>query len=119
MRSQAQFNDALHWFCKQVGVARTLVMDGHKAQVNLETKKFCNEVGTILRKLEVGTPWANQAELYIGLLKEATRKDLRRSNAPMALWDYCIEQHALIHNAIPWKLFQANGLSPHEVTFEN
>jgi hypothetical protein len=117
MRSQAQFNDALHWFCKQVGVARTLVMDGHKAQVNLETKKFCNEVGTILRKLEVGTPWANRAELYIGLLKEATRKDLRRSNAPMALWDYCIERRALIHNAIPRKLFQANGLSPHEVTF--
>jgi hypothetical protein len=117
MKSQSEFNQALRWFCKEVGVASTLIMDGHKAQINLDTTKFCNQVGTILRKLEVGTPWANRAELYIGMLKSAVRKDLRRSNAPLVLWDYCIERRALIHNAVPRDLFQANGLSPHEITF--
>ena len=117
MKSQSEFDQALRWFCKEVGVAYTLIMDGHKAQVNLDTTKFCNQVGTILRKLEVGTPWANRAELYIGMLKSAVRKDLRRSHAPLVLWDYCIERRALIHNAVPRDLFQANGLSPHEITF--
>ena len=117
MRSQAEFSSALHWFCKEVGVASTMIMDGHKAQVNSDTRRFCNQVGTILRKLEVGTPWANRAELYIGIMKEAVRKDLRRSDSPLALWDYCMERRATIHNSIPRELFQANGLSPHEVTF--
>jgi hypothetical protein len=116
MRSQSEFNQALHWFCKEVGVPNTMVMDGHSAQVNLKTRRFCNEIGTIMRVLERGTPWSNRAELYIGLLKEAVRRDLRRSDSPMRLWDYCMERRALIHNAIPRKLFQANGLSPHEIT---
>ena len=46
-------------------------------------------------------------------MKEAVRKDLRRSNAPMALWDYAMERRAEIHNAIPRPLFQSNGNSPH------
>jgi hypothetical protein len=51
------------------------------------------------------------------MLKSAVRKDLGCSNAPLVLWDYCIEQRALIHNAVPCDLFQANRLSPHEITF--
>ena len=92
-------------------------MDGHKAQVNHKTRTFCTQVGTIMKKLEVGTPWSNRAELYIGILKEAVRKDMRKADSPLVLWDYCLERRALIHNAIPRHLFQANGLSPHEITF--
>ena len=39
------------------------------------------------------------------------------ADSPMVLWDYCMERRALIHNAIPRPLFQANGLSSHETTF--
>ena len=49
--------------------------------------------------------WANRAELYISLLKEAVQKDMEESNSPMVLWDYTIEQQAIIHNAIPRSLF--------------
>lgn len=117
MRSQSNFNDALHCFCKEVGVPVTLVMDGHRAQISLQTKRFCHQVGTTLRILEENTPWANRAELYIGLFKEAVRKDLRTSDAPMVLWDYCMERRAQIHNAIPRPLFQSQGNTPHEATF--
>ena len=85
MKSQSEFPTALHWFCKQIGVPNTLIVDGHKAQTSGDVKRFCDQVGTTLRILEVGTPWANRAELYIGLLKEAVRKDMRASNAPMVL----------------------------------
>ena len=115
MRLQSEFNKALHWFCKQVGVASTLVMDRHKAQVKSKTRNFCNQVGTKFQKLDVGTPWSNQAEIYIGFIKEAVRKDMR-SDSPLVLWDYFMERHALIHNAIPRNLFQTNGMSPHEAT---
>ena len=30
MKSQSEFEQALHWFCKQVGVPVDLIMDGHK-----------------------------------------------------------------------------------------
>ena len=31
--------------------------------------------------LEEGTPWSNKAELYIGLIIEAVRKDMHESNS--------------------------------------
>ena len=61
-----------------------------------EVKKFCNDIGTTLRALEEGTPWSNKAELYIGLIKEAVRKDMRESNSQLCLWDYCVERRARI-----------------------
>ena len=117
MKSQEEFQTALHWFCKQIGVPISLIVDAHKAQTSNKVKRFCDQVGTTLRILEKGTPWANRAELYIGLLKEAVRKDMRASNSPMVLWDYAIERRALIHNAVPRPLFQNNGLTPHAATF--
>lgn len=117
MRSQTEFQTALHWFCKQVGVPVDLIVDAHRAQTSNDVKRFCDQVGTTLRTLEKGTPWANRAELYIGLLKEAVRKDMRATNSPMVLWDYAISRRAMIHNAIPRPLFQANGLTPHAATF--
>ena len=116
MKSQEEFPNALHCFCKEVGVPITMVMDGHSAQSNPAIKRFSNQVGMTLRVLERATPWANRAELYIGLLKEAVRKDMRATNSPMTLWDYAIERRALIHNVIPRPLFQSQGKTPTECT---
>ena len=87
MRSQTWFNDALHWFCKETGVPHTLIMDGHAAESNLSTSRLCQKVGTTINILEVGTHWANRAELYIGLFKASVIKELIKSDAPMVLWD--------------------------------
>ena len=54
-------------------------------------RQFCSDIGTTLRALEEGTPWVNKAELYIGLIKEAVRKDMRQSDSPLVFWDYCLE----------------------------
>ena len=67
--------------------------------------------------MEESTQWANRAELYIGLFKEATRQDMRRTNSPICLWDYCAERRCLIHNVTPKSLFQLNGSNPTTVTF--
>ena len=81
-----------------------------------EVKKFCNDIGTTLRALEEGTPWSNKAELYIGLIKEAVRKDICESNSPLCLWDYCVEKRARINNLTAKNAFWLHGSTPHTVT---
>jgi len=66
----------------------SLIVDGHRLQKSPTMKRFYDQIGTTLRVLETGTPWSNRAELYIGLLKEAVRRDMRESNSPMPLWCY-------------------------------
>ena len=117
MKTPSQFEEALHLFCKEIGVPVTLVADPHPSQTKGSVRRFCDQVGTTLRLLEKSTQWANRAELYIGLLKEAVRKDMRASNAPMVLWDYCIQRRAKIHNVTPRNLFQNDGLAPFTATF--
>ena len=92
-------------------------MDPAREQTSAKVKHFCNQVGTTLRILEAATQWADRAELYIGMFKEATRKDLRISNSPLVLWDFCMEMRALIHNVTPRDLFQLNGNTPQVTTF--
>ena len=92
-------------------------MDKSGEQTSNAVKHFGQQVGLTLRVLEESTQWENRAELYIGLLKESIRKDLRVSNCPLVLWDYCAERRALIHNLIPRDLFQSAGKSPIESTF--
>ena len=67
MKSQEVFQTALHWFCKEVPVS--LGFDAHRSQTSHEVQRFCDQVVTTMRVLKKSTPWANRAELYIGLLK--------------------------------------------------
>ena len=85
MKSQSEFNDTLHYFCKEMGVLVSLVMDGHMSQKNNKTKKFCHQVGMTLHILEAGTPWANHAELHISIFKEVVRRNPCMTNALMVL----------------------------------
>ena len=63
MKTRSEFQTALHWFCKKIGVYVDLIVDGHKVQKSNEVRQIYNQVGTILKILEIGTSWANRAEL--------------------------------------------------------
>ena len=80
MKSQYEFIDTLHCFCKEIEVPTTLVMDGHQPQTNHQTRKFSSQVGLTMRVLEEHTPWANRYKLYTSILKEAVHRDLRLSH---------------------------------------
>ena len=112
MKSKSEFYDALHMFCKEVGVPQSLVVDPSGEQTSNKVKKLCHQVGTTLRILEESTQWANRAELYIGLFKEAIRKDMREANSPLVFWDYCAYRRSIIHNLTPRNLFQLQGETP-------
>ncbi len=74
---------ALKQFTKDVGAPDVLVCDPHPSQTKQEVCEFCTQIGTTLKVLEAETQWANRDELYIGLMKEATRKDMRSSAPPL------------------------------------
>ena len=116
MRDTKSYLYSLKAFAKDVGAPDVLVCDSHPTQKKREVREFLNQIGTTLRVLEANTQWANRAELYVGLIKEATRKDMRSANSPLVLWDYCMERRALIYQVTARKLFQLNGSNPHTVT---
>jgi hypothetical protein len=92
MKSKSEVLQAVKQFAKEIGAPDAIILDAAGEQSSQSLRKFCSEMGTTLRYLEEGTPWANKAELYIGLIKEAVRKDMKESNCPLAFWDYCTAQ---------------------------
>ena len=98
MKRKSEVLLAIKQFAKEIGVPDSFVADMSGEQMSSEVKKFCNDIGTTLRALEEGTPQSNKAELYIGLIKEAVRKDMCVSNSPLCFWDYCVEGRARIIN---------------------
>ena len=96
---------ALNEFAKDIGVPEVLVCDAHPTQKKQEVKEFLIQIGITLRVLEAETQIANWAELYIGLMKEATRKDMHATGSPIVLWDFCMECRSLIFQVAAKKLF--------------
>ena len=117
MRRQSDVHLAPKQFAKEVGAPDALICDMAGEQLSDEVRNFCNDIGTTVRALEEGTPWSNKAELYISLLKEAVRKDMRESGSPLTFWDYCVERRARINNLTAKTRFNLHGTHPHMHTF--
>ena len=116
MRSRSDILAAVKQFAKEIGAPDAIISDAAPEQKSRELRKFCNDIGTTLRALEEGTPWSNRAELYIGIIKEAVRRDMKESNCPLAFWDYCVERRARINNLTAKDLFQLHGTTAHTAT---
>ena len=112
MQKKGQVHQAYRLFFKHVGVPDAFVCDGSKEQTLGEAKKICDSVGTTIRKLERNKPFSNRAELYVGLVKRAVKKDLKESDCPMSLWDYCAERIEKVNNSTAKELFQLHGETP-------
>ena len=82
MRNKSEVLQAVKLFAKEVGAPDAIISDMSGEQTSKDLRKFCAEIGTTLKFFEEGTPWSNKAELYIGLIKEAVRKDMQISNCP-------------------------------------
>ena len=117
MKSLTEYPSALQQFGKEVGAPDIMVADPHKSHASKEVVDFCNNIGTTLRLLEQNTQWANRAELYVGLIKEAVRKDIRHTWSPLVLWEYAVEQRAAIISLTVRDILQLQGSNPYTATF--
>jgi hypothetical protein len=111
MKSKSDFPFALKQFAKEIGVPLALISDPAGEQTSKEVKKIAREMDLTLKVLEESTQWANLAELYIGLIKEAVREDMRLSDCPLVFWDFCAERRALVNNLTAKRLPQLHGIS--------
>ena len=116
MRRKSKVLQAIKQFAKEIGAPTSIIVDMAGKQMSQEVRKSCNNIGTTLRALDEGTPWSNKAELYIGLLKEAVWKDMRESDSPMCLCDYCGERRARINNLMAKDNFKVHRTTPHTAT---
>lgn len=114
--NQKEYLQALKAFCREVGVPDTLVCDPHPTQHSRDVKNYLAEVGTRLKVLERSTQWADLAERFIGLLKSGVRADLRESNAPMVLWDFCLDRRVMIMNLTARTTHKLRGINPYTAT---
>ena len=83
MKQKSEVFMAVKMFAKEIGAPNAIVCDMAKELTSAKLKGFLNDIGTSLCALEEGTPWANKAELYIKLMKEAVQKDMRESHSPL------------------------------------
>ena len=94
---------------KEVGVPTSLILDPKGTQKSEKLRKTAQEMGCSLKFIERRTQWANLAELYIGILKEDIRKDMRDTDSPLQFWDCCAQRRAKINNLTAKGLFQLDG----------
>ena len=109
MSKVSEYTQALKQFAKDVGAPEVLIADPRPVHKSKYVKAFYNQVGTTLKILEEYTQWASRDELYIGLMKEATRKDTRAQHSPPVLWEYCAKRRAMIFCLTACNLFQLQG----------
>ena len=113
MKNRSEVLQAVKQFTKKIGAPEAIISDKSGEQASADLKKILGDIGITLRLLEENTPWSNKAELYIDILKEAVRKDMKDSNCPLASWDYCIERRARVHNMTSKDTFKLRGTNPH------
>ena len=87
MKLKAEIVNAVKAFVKEIGVPTSLILDPEGTQTSKKLNKVIKDMCCPLKFLERRTQWANLAELYIGLLKEAVCKDMQDSDSPLKFWD--------------------------------
>lgn len=117
LKAKRDLPHAMRLFFKRVGVPDAIICDGGKEQVQGETGKLLRDSGTMIRRIEPNTPWANRAERYIGMFKQSVRDVLQETNCPIRLWDYCAEHQARINNATARNLYQLGSTTPYHTIY--
>ena len=108
---------ALRLFFKEVGVPDTIICNQGKEQIEGESKKLLRDSGTIIRRIEPNTPWANRAERYIDVFKQSVRNLLHDTNCPIRLWDNAAEYQAGVNNSTARDLYQLVSTTPYHTVY--
>ena len=108
---------ALRLFFKKVGVPDAIICDQGKEQIEGESQKLLRDSGTIIRRIEPNTSWANRAERYIGMFKQLVRNLLHDTNCPIHLWDCAAEYQARVNNSTARDLYQLGSTTPYHTVY--
>ena len=90
MECKSEVIQAVNQFSKEIGAPDAVISDAASEKTYKALRKYCYNIGTTLRYLEEDTPWAKNSKLFIGLINEVVRKDIKESESPLDFWDYCV-----------------------------
>ena len=115
MKSKAMAHYTLDELHKDVGVFAEMKPDNAKEEVAGQFAEKLRRVGTALRPIEPYTYNQNKMEANIRELKRMFRRAMRRSGAPLILWDHCFELMAELRSHTAMDKFELEGKTPVEV----
>ena len=109
MKSKSEILQAVKEFSKEIGAPDAIIADASGEKTSKALRKYYSNMVTTLKYLEEGTSWANKGKLFIGLIKEAIRKDTKEFDFPLDFWDYCVGLRARINNLTANSNFSLHG----------
>ena len=98
---------------KEIGVPPCIICDSAPNQIQGEARKLCNLCSCTIKSLEKGTPSSNRAECCVGLVKSNVKKNLKMTNSPLVLWNYCVERRCKILSASTRDIYLLDGMVPY------
>ena len=117
MKSKSHAPNALDRFLHEVGIPIEMLSDGAKELTLGEFKKTCQRHKIYQTITEPHSPWQNPSELSGGILKRKIRHDMRSTNTPIRLWDYCWEYEAAIKSLTCTDHIYLDNVTPFEKVF--
>ena len=89
MKEKGHAHHALDRFLHEVGIPSELMTDGAKELTVADWGKTCVRHKIKQNTTEPHSPWQNPAELAGGIVKRKVRYMMKKTAAPVVLWDYC------------------------------
>ena len=83
LKAKSEMINTVKAFAKEIGVPTALILDLEGTHSSKALNKVAQDMCCPLKYLKWATQWGNLAELYVGLLKEAVRKDMKESDSPL------------------------------------
>jgi hypothetical protein len=96
MKSKGNAHETLDLLFHREGVPAEIISDGAKELVQGEFRRKVRAAGSHARQIEPYSPWLNRAETAIRALKRMTNMAMKKSSAPLYLWDFCLELQSMI-----------------------
>ena len=113
MKTKGELPLALKTFFKDPGVPDKIICDRSLEQIYGESIRLYQPVECDVQALERGKPWANRAELNIGIFKSQVKKDSKDANSPITLWCYYAERGLKIISSTTRKIYNLQGQVPY------
>ncbi len=115
MKTKGEAPNTLISFMQDIGIPSDLHSDNAKEITQGRMRELLKEFWIKPSQSETHSPWQVRAELAIREIKIAVRNTMRRTRAPLRLWDYCAIYQCELRNLITHPLYQLNGRTPHEL----
>ena len=78
VKSKSDALKAVKQSAKEIGAPYSIIAYPSKEHKSKELRYLLTKIGSTIRSLYENIPWANKAELYIGITKESAKRYMKK-----------------------------------------